>query len=80
VRSLSDRKQGSTGSSQAGGKFWNALMVVIAAFCIFGGAYAVYAFNHLLKRGLLFSTISGVALFAIGLVLIGYLVKRKVIS
>jgi formate hydrogenlyase subunit 3/multisubunit Na+/H+ antiporter MnhD subunit len=55
-------------------------MVVIAAFCIFGGAYAVYAFNHLLKRGLLFSTVSGVGLFAVGLVLMGYLAKRRVIS
>jgi formate hydrogenlyase subunit 3/multisubunit Na+/H+ antiporter MnhD subunit len=80
VRGVSDRKQGSTGSSQADGKFWNAVMVVISAFCIFGGVYVVYAFYHLLKRSLFFSTVSGVGLFAVGFVLMGYLIKRKVIS
>jgi formate hydrogenlyase subunit 3/multisubunit Na+/H+ antiporter MnhD subunit len=77
---VSDRKQGSTGSSRADGKFLNALLVVIAAVCTFGGPYAVYAFYHLLKRGLLFSTVSGVGVFAVGLALLGYLAKKKVIS
>jgi formate hydrogenlyase subunit 3/multisubunit Na+/H+ antiporter MnhD subunit len=80
VRSVSDRKQGSTGSSRTDGNFLNALLVVIAALCTFGGSYVVYAFYHLLKRSLLFSTVSGAGLFAVGLALIGYLAKKKVIS
>jgi len=77
---MSNRKQGSTGSSRGDGKFWNALLVVIAAACTFGGPYVVYAFHHLLKRGLLFSTLSGVGIFAVGLALVGYLIKKKIIS
>jgi formate hydrogenlyase subunit 3/multisubunit Na+/H+ antiporter MnhD subunit len=80
VGGVTDRKQGGTGSSRADGRVWNALLVVIAAVCTFGGPYAVYVFSHLLKRSLLFSTVSGVGLFAVGMVLTGYLIKKKVIS
>jgi hypothetical protein len=80
VRSVSDRKQGSGGSGRSDGKFLNALLVVITALCTFGGPYVVYALYHLLKRSLLFSTVSGVGVFAVGLALIGYLTKRKVFS
>jgi len=77
---MSDRKQGGSGSSRADGRFWNALLVVIAALCTLGAPYVVYVFYHLLKRSLLFSTLSGVGAFAIGLVLVGYLIKRKIIT
>jgi formate hydrogenlyase subunit 3/multisubunit Na+/H+ antiporter MnhD subunit len=80
VIGVSDRKQGSTGSGRADRKFLDALLVVFTCLCIFGGAYVAYAFNHLLKRSLLFSTVSGVGLFAIGIALMGYLAKRKIIS
>jgi hypothetical protein len=80
VIGVADRKHEGAGSSRADGRFWNALLVVIAAACTFGGPYVVYAFYHVLKHSLLFSTVSGVGLFAVGMVLVGYLIKRKAIS
>jgi hypothetical protein len=63
-------------------KFWKTLLVVLAAFLTFAGpTYMVYVvFLKILKMNYIVSMASGFVLFMVGLVLLWYLVKRKVIS
>jgi len=63
-------------------KFWKAFLVILAAFLTFAGpTYVVYVvFLKILKMDYAVSIASGFALFIAGLVLIWYLIKRKVIS
>ena len=62
-------------------KFWKTLLVILAAFLTFvGPTYIVYALLNAFKMNYFVSMASGFALFIVGLVLIWYLIKRKVIS
>ena len=63
-------------------KFWKTFLVVLAVFLTFAGpTYMVYVvFLKILKMDYVVSMASGFALFIVGLVLIWYLIKRKVIS
>ena len=62
-------------------KFWKTLLTVLAAFLTFAGpTYVVYVFMRILKIDYFLSMISGIVLFIIGLVLIWYLIKNKIIS
>ncbi len=62
-------------------KFWRTVLVVLAAFLTFAGpTYVVYVFLNILKINYAVSMGSGIILFIIGLVLIWYLVKNKIIS
>jgi hypothetical protein len=63
-------------------KFWKTFLVILAAFLTFAGpTYVVYVvFLKILKMDYAVSIASGFALFIVGLVLIWYLIKRKVIS
>jgi hypothetical protein len=63
-------------------KFWKTFLVVLAVFLTFAGpTYMVYVvFLKILKMDYILSMASGFALFIVGLVLIWYLIKRKVIS
>jgi len=61
--------------------FWKIFLVVLAVFLTFAGpTYVVYALLHVLKMDYFVSMASGFALFIVGLVLLWYLIKRKVIS
>jgi hypothetical protein len=56
-------------------------LVIIAALFTFGAPYAVYVLADVLKiRHLLYSMVAGFALFIVGLILLWYLIKNKVIS
>ncbi|MCL6578931.1 MAG: hypothetical protein K6T73_06020 [Candidatus Bathyarchaeota archaeon] len=62
-------------------KFWKAFLFVVAAFLIFAGpTYVVYVLMNVLDISYVFSMISGFALFIVGLVLLWYLIKNKVVS
>jgi hypothetical protein len=61
-------------------KYWRMLLVVLAGFFTFAAPYAVYVATRYLKRGVFFSFASGFLSFIIGLVLIWYLIKNKIIS
>jgi hypothetical protein len=63
-----------------GSKFWRTLLLVLAALLTFGGPYAVYVLNILLDIDFAVSMVSGFAIFILGLVLIWYLIRKKVIS
>lgn len=62
-------------------RFWKTFLVVLAAFLTFAGpTYIIYASIKILKINYAISMISGFALFIVGLVLIWYLIRKKVIS
>ena len=61
-------------------RYWKVVFTVIAAFLTFGSPYLVYLMVHALKMGWFISIGSGGVLFVIGLGLIWYLIKKKVIS
>lgn len=63
-------------------KFWKTFFIVLAVFLTFvGPTYIVYVvFLKILKMDYAVSMASGFALFIVGLVLMWYLIKRKVIS
>ena len=63
-------------------KFWKTFLVVLAVFLTFAGpTYMVYVvFLKILKMDYVVSMASGFALFIVGLVLIWYLIKNKVLS
>jgi hypothetical protein len=63
-----------------GSRYWKAFLVVVAGLFIFGGPYLAYIFVHLLKASTVVSALSGLVSFILGMGLVWYLVKNKVIT
>lgn len=61
-------------------KFMKTLLIVVAAFCIFGGPYLVYVLTAALDLSFFVAFAAGLALFIVGMVLVLYLIRAKVIS
>jgi hypothetical protein len=62
-------------------KFWKIFLTIIAACLTFvAPTYGVYALTHVLKLDFVISMVAGSASFMIGLVLVWYLIKNKVIT
>ena len=61
-------------------KYWKLLLVILAGVFTFGAPYVVYLANRVLKRGIFFSFTGGFLSLIIGLVLLWYLIRAKVIS
>jgi hypothetical protein len=61
-------------------RYWKAVLTIFAVVLTFGSPYLVYVMTHALHIGWFSSIGSGGVLFATGLVLIWYLIKKKVIS
>ena len=61
-------------------KFLKILLVVIAAFCTFGGPYLVYVLTAALDLDFFVAFAAGLALFITGLILVLYLIRAKIIS
>jgi len=62
-------------------KFRKIFLVVVAAFLTFAGpTYVVYVLVNVLDFDYLLSMVSGLAFFIVGLVLIWYLIRNKVLS
>jgi len=79
---MSEEKQKTGGSSRLdlSSKYWKAFLVVLAAILTFGGPYAVYVLANVLELRYVISASVGFVLFAVGLILIWYLIRKKVIS
>jgi hypothetical protein len=62
-------------------KFWKTFLVIFAAFLTFvGPTYMVYLFLNVLDLSWAVSMISGFVLFIVGLALMLFLIKRKMID
>lgn len=81
-----DKEKGKSESKTSSGldlssKFWKAFLAVVAAFLTFAGpTYMVYLFLNILNLSYAVSMISGFIIFVVGLALIWYLIKRKIVS
>ncbi len=62
-------------------KFWKTFLTLLAALLTFAGpTYVVYALADILNIDYFVSMASGVILFLVGLVLMWYLIRKKIIS
>ena len=67
-------------------RIWKTFLVVLTGLLLFAGpTYVVYVGFHVLRRfmhthAFVVSILSGITLFMIGLILLWYLVKRKIIT
>jgi len=63
-----------------GSKYLRLLLVIVAGLFTFGAPYVTMIASNYLHRGAFFSFSGGFLSLAIGLLLIWYLIKRKVIT
>jgi len=62
-------------------KIGKVLLTVVAVFLTFAGpTYLIYALVHVAKIDLAISSIAGFVLFVIGLVLMRFLLQKKIIT
>jgi hypothetical protein len=73
-----DKRQTRAGLLES--RYWKVILTVIAGFLTFGSPYLVYFMARALDIGWFISISSGAVVFVIGLALIWYLIKKKVIS
>ena len=69
------------GKFDVSSKFWRVFLVVVAVFLIFAGpTYVSYLLFNILKVNYIASVVSGFVLFIIGLLLMLFLVRKKIIA
>jgi len=61
-------------------KYVKMLLVILMAFLLFGGPYLVYAISSVLEMRFLYAAIAGAASVVLGLVLMWYLIRAKIIT
>jgi hypothetical protein len=62
-------------------KYWKMLLVLVMALLLFGAPYATYiSFFVVMKRHFLISTMLGFGAVVLGLLLMWYLIRTKVIT
>ena len=82
---MSEEKQKSKGRTSTrfdlNSKFWKTFLVMLSALLAFAGpTYVIFVLLNVLKVDYAISITFGFALFVVGLGLIWYLIKQKVIS
>jgi hypothetical protein len=73
-----DKQQTKTGLM--GSKYVRLLLVLIMGLLLFGGPYAVFVFNNVLKVRFLISAAVGFGAALLGLLLMWYLIRAKIIT
>jgi hypothetical protein len=62
-------------------KFWRILMIIVAVFLIFiGPTYVSYLLSDVLRIEYIASVAIGLVLFALGLALIVFLTRKKILT
>jgi cytochrome c oxidase assembly factor CtaG len=62
-------------------KFWRVLLVIVAVFLIFAGpTYISYLLFNILNVNYVASIVSGFALFIAGLLLMWFLIRKKIVT
>ena len=62
-------------------KLWRTLLMVVAVILIFAGpTYIPYALNGILNVDYVASVVSGFALLIVGLLLLWYLIRKRVVT
>jgi hypothetical protein len=69
------------GKFDVSSKFWRVLLVIVAVFLIFAGpTYISYLLFNILNVNYVASIVSGFALFIVGLFLMWFLIRKKIIT
>jgi len=78
---MAENEENITGESgMMSSKFWRTLLVILSVFLIFAGpTYVIYGLAVLLKVNVVASFGTGFVLFVVGLVLMRYLVQKKIV-
>jgi hypothetical protein len=63
-----------------GSKYVKMLLVILMALLLFGGPYMVYLVNDILKMRFIYAAIGGAVSVVLGLVLMWYLIRVKIIT
>ncbi|HUT16857.1 MAG TPA: hypothetical protein VMW84_00995 [Acidobacteriota bacterium] len=62
-------------------KFWRVFLVIVAVFLIFAGpTYISYLLFNILNVNYVASIVSGFALFIAGLLLMWFLIRKKIVT
>jgi len=70
----------SIGGFDMSSKFWRVFLVLVTVFLIFAGpTYISYVLSNVLKINYIASIVTGLVLFVVGLVLMMFLVRKKII-
>ena len=71
----------SSGRFDLSSEFWRTILLIVGAFLVFvGPTYIPYLLGHHFKANYFASVGLGLVLFVMGLVLIWYLIRKKVIT
>ena len=69
------------GGSLLDSKFWRIMLIIIAVFLVFiGPTYIPYLLSDVLKLDYIASIVIGGVLFILGLIVILFLIRKKVIT
>ena len=69
------------GKFDVSSKFWRILLMIAAVFLIFAGpTYISYLLANILNVNYVASIVSGLALFIVGLFLMWFLIRKKIIT
>ena len=69
------------GKFDVSSKFWRVLLMIAAVFLIFAGpTYFSYLLFNILNVNYFASIASGLALFIVGLLLMWFLIRKKIIT
>lgn len=75
-----NKENGEIGKFDLNSKFWKSFLTIVAVALIFiGPTYLTYALN-MLNISYIVSVALGLAVFAVGIILLIYLIKRKVVT
>jgi len=76
-----NKEDKSSGGFDLSSKFWRTFLVLVATLLIFAGpTYVPYLLVDRLNVSYATSMVSGLALLIVGLVLMWYLIRKKVIT
>ena len=74
-------KDNSVGRFDVNSKFMRIFLVLVAVFLIFAGpTYVSYVLFNILNVNYVASVISGFALFIVGILLMWFLIRKKIIT
>ncbi len=78
---MSDDDEGEEYEGFLGSKFWRTTLMVVAVALIFAGpTYLPFALNDFLHVDYVASLVVGVVLLVVGLVLLWFLIRKKIVT
>ncbi len=75
-----DEETGSSGMIDLESKFWRTTLLIVSVVLIFAGpTYVPYVLYDILHLNYIATIVTGIVLLAVGLLMMAYLIRKKVI-